>query len=174
MIDREARKRYLILSVSLILIVVLVLLLIYFYHENQRRRQYDLLCDSLIRRQISGEIPEDTLENSLESSRNLFKNSVGYTLLQELSVVDRVPESSELSVIRHDTELYFEKPIAIMKSVVITLSDTEVMYCIYRYLSVNWRLSMDLINRSASYSGRLKQYILKKLQDEWANLFFRK
>ncbi|MBO6078725.1 MAG: hypothetical protein J6P66_08245 [Bacteroidaceae bacterium] len=173
MLNREVRKRYLIISVSLILIVVLVLLLIYLYHENQRRRRYDLLCDSLIRRQIAGKIPEDTLENSLESSCKLFKNSAGYTLLQELSVVDRAPESSELSVIRHDTELYFEKPIVIMKSVIVTLSDTEVMYCIYRYLGVNWRLCMELINRSANYSGRLKQYILKKIPDEWATLFFR-
>ena len=173
MINREVRKRYLIISVSLILIVVLVLLLIYLYHENQRRRRYDLLCDSLIRRQIAGKIPEDTLENSLESSCKLFKNSAGYTLLQELSVVDRAPESSELSVIRHDTELYFEKPIAIMKSVIVTLSDTEVMYCIYRYMGVNWRLSMELINRSANYSGRLKQYILKKIPEEWAVLLFK-
>ena len=172
MINREVRERYLILSVSLTLIVVLVLLLVYFYHENQRRRRYDLLYDSLIRRQISSEIPEDSLEKALESSRTLFKESVGYSLLQELSVVDRVPESSELSVIRHNMELYFEKPMAIMKGVVPSLSDTEVMYCIYRYMGVNWRLCMELINRSASYSGRLKQYILKKIPDEWATLFF--
>lgn len=62
-------------------------------------------------------------------------------------------------------ELYFEKPIAIMKGAVTSLSDTEVMYCIYRYLGVNWRLCMELVNRSASYSGRLKQYILKKIPE---------
>ncbi len=172
MLNKEVRKRYLILFISLVIILVLVLILILQYNESRRRKRYDLLCDSLIRRQITPEIPEDSLKNALESSRSLFMKSVGYTLLQELSTVDRAPESQELSVIRHNTELYFEKPIAIMKGVVTSLSDTEVMYCIYRYLGVNWRLCMELVNRSASYSGRLKQYILKKIPDEWANLLF--
>ena len=173
MLNKEVRKRYLILFISLVHIAVLVLISILLYYERLRRKRYDLLCDSLIRRQIDSAIPEDSLENALESSRSLFMNSVGNTLLQELSVVDRVPESQELSVIRHNTELYFEKPMAIMKGVVPSLSDIEVMYCIYRYLGVNWRLSMELVNRSASYSGRLKQYILKKIPYEWANLLFR-
>ncbi len=172
MLNKEVRKRYLILFISLVVILVLVLILILQYTESRRRKRYDLLCDSLIRRQIAPEIPEDSLEKALESSRSLFKDSVGYTLLQELSIADRVPESQELSVIRHNTELYFEKPIAIMKGVVTSLSDTEVMYCIYRYLGVNWRLCMELVNRSASYSGRLKQYILKKIPEEWTNLLF--
>ena len=171
--NKEVRKRYLILSTSLILITVMALILIILYHENRRRRQYEQMCDSLIRRQIAPEIQGDSLEKALESSRLQFMNSMGYTLLQELSVVDRAPESSELSVIRHDTELYFEKPITIMKGAATTLSGTEVMYCIYRYLGVNWRLCMELINRSASYSGRLKQYILKKIPEEWNTLFFK-
>lgn len=170
---KEVKKRYLILSTSLILITVLALILIILFIENRRRKQYDLLYDSLIRRQIAPEIQEDSLEKALESSRLLFMNSVGYTLLQELSVVDRVPESSELSVIRHNTELYFEKPITKMKGAVNSLSNTEVMYCIYRYMGVNWRLCMELINRSANYSGRLKQYILKKIPEEWGALFFK-
>lgn len=170
---KEVQKRYLILSTSLILITVLALILIILFIENRRRRQYDLLYDSLIRRQIAPEMKEDSLEKALESSRSLFMNSVGYTMLQELSVIDRVPESSELSVIRHNTELYFEKPITIMKSAVTSLSDTEIMYCIYRYMGVNWRLGMELINRSANYSGRLKQYILKKIPEEWDTLFFK-
>lgn len=170
---KEVKKRYLILSTSLILITVMALILIILYIENRRRRQYEQLCDSLIRRQIAPEIQEDSLGKALESSRSQFMNSMGYTLLQELSVADRVPESSEVSVIRHDTELYFEKPITIMKRAATSLSGTEVMYCIYRYLGVNWRLCMELINRSASYSGRLKQYILKKIPEEWNTLFFR-
>ncbi|MBO7112266.1 MAG: hypothetical protein J6W18_10000 [Bacteroidaceae bacterium] len=170
---KEVQKRFFILSTSLILITVLALILIILFIENRRRRQYDLLYDSLIRRQIAPEMQEDSLEKALESSRSLFMNSVGYTMLQELSVIDRVPESSELSVIRHNTELYFEKPITTMKSAVTSLSDTEVMYCIYRYMGVNWRLCMELINRSANYSGRLKQYILKKIPEEWGALFFK-
>lgn len=172
MIHKEEKKRYLILTFSIIAIAILVLILIYLYHENRRRRRYDLLCDSLIRRQLASEIPEDSLETALESSKSLFFHSVGYTMLQELSTIDRMPESSELSVIRHNIELYFEKPIAIMKAVVPSLSQVEVMYCIYRYLGVNWRFCMELINRSPSYSGRLKQYILKKIPSEWVSLLF--
>ena len=172
MIHKEEKKRYLILTFSIIAVAILALSLIYLYHENRRRRRYDLLCDSLIRRQLAANIPEDSLENALESSRSLFHNSVGYTMLLELSTVDRMPESSELSVIRHNTELYFEKPIAIMKAVVPSLSQIEVMYCIYRYLGVNWRLCMELVNRAPSYSGRLKQYILKKIPPEWNKLLF--
>ena len=171
--NKEVKKRYLILFVSLILISVLALIMVILYLENRRRKQYDLLCDSLIRRQISQEIHEDSFEKLLESSRLHFQSSVGYSLLQELSVVDRVPESQEISVIKHNTELYFEKTIAVMKSVVASLSDTEIMYCLYRYLGVNWRLCMELINRSANYSGRLKQYILKKIPEEWGSLFFK-
>ncbi len=59
-----------------------------------------------------------------------------------------------------------------MKATVPSLSQTEVMYCIYRYLGVNWRLCMELIHRSQSYSGRLKQYILKKIPSEWEKLLF--
>lgn len=172
MIRKEEKIRYLILTVSIISVAILALTLIYQYHENRRRRRYNLLCDSLIRKQLATKVPEDSLENALESSRSLFLNSVGHTMLQELSTVDRMPESSELSVIRHNTELYFEKPIAIMKSVVPSLSHIEVMYCIYRYLGVNWRLVMELVNRSPNYSGRLKQYILKKIPPEWNNMLF--
>ena len=170
---KEVKKRYLILSTSLILITFMALILIILYLENRRRRQYEQMRDSLIRRQIAPEIQEDSLEKALESSRLQFMNSMGYTLLQELSIVDRAPESSELTVIRHDTELYFEKPITIMKGAAASLSSTEIMYCIYRNLGVNWRLCMELINRSASYSGRLKQYILKKIPEEWNTLFFK-
>lgn len=172
MLHKEEKKRYLILTVSIISVALLMLVLLYLYQENRRRRRYEQLCDSLVRRQIADEIPEDSLENALESSRSLFINSVGHTMLQELSVVDRMPESSELSVIRHNTELYFEKPMAIMKAAVPSLSQIEVMYCIYRYLGVNWRLCMELIHRSPSYSGRLKQYILKKIPSEWNKLLF--
>lgn len=172
MVRKEEKKRYLILTVSMIAVALLVLSLLYQYQENRRRRRYEQLCDSLIRRQIANKIPEDSLEDTLASSHQLFMGSVGYTMLQELSVVDRVPESSELSVIRHNTDLYFEKPMAIMKAVVPSLSQTEVMYCIYRYLGVNWRLCMELVNRSPSYSGRLKQYILKKIPQDWVKLLF--
>ena len=172
MLHREEKKRYVILTVSIIAVAILALSLLYLYQENRRRRRYDQLCDSLIRRRISGEIPEDSFETALASSRQLFMGSIGYTMLQELSSVDRVPESSELSVIRHNTELYFEKPIAIMKAVVPSLSQIEVMYCLFRYLGVNWRLCMELVNRSPSYSGRLKQYILKKIPSEWVKLLF--
>ena len=172
MLHNEEKKRYLILTSSIITVALLMFILLYLYQENRRRRRYEQLCDSLIRRQIEDDIPEDSLENALESSRSLFLNSVGHTMLQELSVVDRIPESSELSVIRHNTELYFEKPMAIIKAEVPSLSQTEVMYCIYRYLGVNWRLCMELIHRSPSYSGRLKQYILKKIPSEWEKLLF--
>ena len=172
MLHKEEMKRYLILTTSIVSVALLILVLLYMYQENRRRRRYEQLCDSLIRRQIEDDIPEDSLENALESSRSLFLNSVGHTMLQELSVVDRIPESSELSVIRHNTELYFEKPMAIMKAEVPSLSQTEVMYCIYRYLGVNWRLCMELIHRSPSYSGRLKQYILKKIPSEWNRMLF--
>ena len=172
MIRKEEKKRYLILTVSIISVALLLLSLIYQYQENRRRRRYEQLCDSLIRRHITSEISEDSLETALASSRRLFMNSVGYTMLQELSTVDRMPESSELSVIRHNTELYFEKPMAIMKAVVPSLSQIEVMYCIYRYMGVNWRLCMELVNRSPSYSGRLKQYILRKIPQDWSKLLF--
>ena len=172
MLHKEEMKRYLILTSSIITVALLMFILLYLYQENRRRRRYEQLCDSLIRRQIEDDIPEDSLENALESSRSLFLNSVGHTMLQELSVIDRIPESSELSVIRHNTELYFEKPMAIMKAEVPSLSQTEVMYCIYRYLGVNWRLCMELIHRSPSYSGRLKQYILKKIPSEWNRMLF--
>jgi len=171
MIHKEEKKRYLILTVSIIAVAILLLSLIYLYQENRRRKRYEQLCDSLIRRRMA-DIPEDSLEKTLASSRQLFINSVGYTMLQELSTVDRMPESSELSVIRHNTELYFEKPMAIMRAVVPSLSQIEVMYCIYRYLGVNWRLCMELVNRSPSYSGRLKQYILKKIPQDWSKLLF--
>ena len=172
MIRKEENKRYLILTVSIISLTILVLILLYQYYDNRRRKQYEQLCDSLIRRQIAREITEDSLETALASSRQLFMKSVGYTMLQQLSSVDRMPESSELSVIRHNAELYFEKPMAIMKAVVPSLSQIEVMYCIYRYLGVNWRLCMELVNRSPSYSGRLKQYILKKIPQDWNKLLF--
>jgi tetratricopeptide (TPR) repeat protein len=172
MLHKEEMKRYLILTSSIITVALLMFILLYLYQENRRRRRYEQLCDSLIRRRIENDIPEDSLEKALESSRSLFINSVGHTMLQDLSVVDRMPESSELSVIRHNTELYFEKPMAIMKATVPSLSQTEVMYSIYRYLGVNWRLCMELINRSQSYSGRLKQYILKKIPSEWEKLLF--
>ena len=172
MIRKEEKIRYIILTVSIILIALLVLSLLYQYQENRRRRRYEQLCDALIRRQIANKIPEDSLEDTLATSRQLFMNSVGYTMLQELSTVDRMLESSELSVIRHNTELYFEKPMAIMKAIVPSLSQIEIMYCIYRYLGVNWRLCMELVNRSPNYSGRLKQYILKKIPPEWSKLLF--
>jgi len=172
MIRKEEKIRYIILTVSIISVTLLVLSLLYQYQENRRRRRYEQLYDSLIRRQIANKIPEDSLEDTLASSRQLFMNSVGYTMLQELSTIDRVPESSELSVIRHNTELYFEKPMAIMKAIVPSLSQIEVMYCIYRYLGVNWRLCMELVNRSLNYSGRLKQYILKKIPQDWIKLLF--
>ena len=172
MLHREEKKRYVILTVSIIAVAILALSLLYLYQENRRRRRYDQLCDSLIRRRIADEIPEDSLETALASSRQLFMGSIGYTMLQELSTVDRVPEPSELSVIRHNTELYFEKPMSIMKAVAPSLSQTEVMYCIFRYLGVNWRLCMELVNRSPSYSGRLKQYILKKIPQDWVKLLF--
>lgn len=172
MLRKEEMKRYLILTVFIISVALLMLILLYLYQENRRRKRYEQLCDSLVRRQIENEIPEDSLEKALESSRSLFINSVGHTMLQELSVVDRMPESSELSVIRHNTELYFEKPMAIMKAAVPSLSQTEVMYCIYRYLGINWRLCMELIHRSPSYSGRLKQYIIKKIPAEWNKMLF--
>ena len=169
---KEIRKRYLIISGSFVMIVTLLLVLIYLYHENRRRREYDRLCDSLVRRQIERDIAVSSLEDALNSSRALFRNSHGYSLLSQLSAGDREPEYSEQTVIRHDVELYFEKAVEIMKQQVPSLSSTEISYCIYRYLGVDWRLSMELINRSSSYSGRLKQYILKKIPADWGRFFF--
>ena len=166
------RKRYIIITCSTILIVGLGLILAYLYNETRRRREYDRLRDSMVRRRIQKDIGMDNLEEALVSSQRVFRDSYGYNLLAELAADDREPAYSEQAVIRHDMELYFEKVIDMMRREAPSLSDTEISYCIYRYLGVDWRLAMGLVNRSSSYAGRLKQYIQKKIPAEWMRLFF--
>ncbi|MBO7589515.1 MAG: tetratricopeptide repeat protein [Bacteroidaceae bacterium] len=169
---KEVRKRYIIITCSTILIVGLGLILAYLYNETRRRREYERLRDSMVRRRIQKDIGMDNMEEALKSSSRVFRDSYGYNLLSELAADDREPVFSERAVIKHDMELYFEKVIDMMRREVPSLSETEISYCIYRYLGVNWRLSMELVNRSSSYAGRLKQYIQKKIPAEWMRLFF--